>query len=247
MYMGSRSSEQKGHQMLRRKSWQAEDGRSKGGSAPRRRGLCVGFALAMLLFAATGAAATNVVVGPAGAAAGGGYAHWLAVKERLFFDTPAPGPKVCGTQQGPSGQIAFLIGGGRERHQFACGEPSGRPIYVDGLTNECSTLPGDHNGFGTSAAQLARCAREGFKGLSATAVLDGARVVNYRQLIVTTPVITFHLPAGNPFGIKPQNGRSVAYGEGLLLSGLSTGTHTVRIIEHLPQGSNTVTYTVPVH
>ena len=233
--------------MLRRKSWQAEDRRSKGGSGPRRRSLCVGVALAMLLFAATGAAATNVVVGPAGSAAGGGYSHWMVVKERLILETPAPGPKVCDTHQGPSGHIAFLLGGGRERHQFACDEPSGRPIYVDGLTNECSTLRSDHNGFGTSAAQLARCAREGFHGLSATAVLDGARVVNYRRLIVTTPVIRLQLPAGNPFGVKPQSARSVAYGEGLLLSGLSTGTHTIHITEHLPQGSNTVTYRVRVH
>ena len=163
------------------------------------------------------------------------------------METPAPGPKVCDTQGGPSGRIAFLLGGGRERHRFACNEPSGRPIYDDGLTNECSTLHGDHNGFGTSAAQLARCAREGFHGLSATAVLDGARVVNYRRLIVTTRVIKVHLPAGNPIGVKPQSARSVAHGEGLLLSGLSTGTHTIRIIEHLPQGSNTVTYRVRVH
>jgi hypothetical protein len=233
--------------MLRRKSWQADDGRSGGGSAPRRRILCVGFALAMLLLAMTGAAATTVVVGPGGTAAGKGYPYWLAVKNRLVFDTPAPGLPVCGTQQGPSGPIAFLMGGGRDRDHFVCDEPSGQPIYVDGLTNECSTVPGDHNGFGTSAAQLRLCAREGFQRLSASAVLDGAPVVNYRQLIVTSPVVAIHVPVGNPFGIEPQNGRSVAYGEGLLLSGLSTGTHTIRITEHLPEGSNTVTYTVSVH
>jgi hypothetical protein len=232
--------------MLRSQSWRAEHSRSKGGSAPRRRGLCLGLTLAMLLFAATGTAATNVVVGPGGTAEGGGYPYWLAVREGLVFDTPVPGPKVCGTQQGPSGQIAFLLGGGHDRDQFTCDEPSGRPIYVSGLVNECSTITGDHNGFGTSTAQLTRCAREGFQGLSSTAVLDGTRVANYRQLIVTSPVFAIHVPAGNPFGIEPQTGRSVAYGEGLLLSGLSPGTHTIQIIEHLPQGSNTVTYTVSV-
>jgi hypothetical protein len=54
------------------------------------------------------AAASSAVVGPGGKAAGGGYAHWLAVKNRLLFDTPAPGVPVCSTQHGDAGPIAFL-------------------------------------------------------------------------------------------------------------------------------------------
>jgi hypothetical protein len=192
------------------------------------------------------ATVTGTVVGPAGSAAGGGYAYWLAVRDRLLFETPAPGPQVCGTQHGPAGPIAFLQGGGRDQNTFTCKEPAGRPIYVGGLNNECSTLQGDHNGFGTSPAQLRRCARAGFRGLSATATVDGRRVANYLRLIATTPVVRFHVPRRIALGIKPQSGRSVAHGEGLLLSRLSTGTHTIRITERLPQGSYTVTYTVHV-
>ena len=216
-----------------------------GSTAPLRR-LFLSTALAISVCGVAVATVTSTVVGPAGGAGGGGYAYWLAVKNRVFFDTPAPGPRVCGTRHGPAGPVAFLIGGGRDQDKFTCNEPAGRPIYVDGLTNECSTLRGDHNGFGTSPAQLRRCARAGFRGLSATATVDGRRVANYRRLIATTPVVRFHVPRRNAFGIKPQGGRSVAHGEGLLLSRLSIGTHTIRITERLPQGTNTVTYTVHV-
>jgi hypothetical protein len=169
------------------------------------------------------------------------------VKDRLIFDTPAPGPQVCATEHGPTGRpIAFLLGGTRGKEKTTCDEPAGRPIYIDGLTNECSTVHGDHNGFGTSNAQLTKCARAGYRGLSSTATLDGAPVTDYRQLLVGAPVISFHLPKHNPFGVKPQNGRSAAYGEGLLLSRLSSGTHTVRVREHTPGGSGTVTYKIVV-
>jgi hypothetical protein len=185
------------------------------------------------------------VVGPGGKAAGGGYAHWLAVKNRLFFDASGPLP-ACGTQHGRAGTIAFLVGGGRDRHSFTCSEPAGRPIYIAGLTNECSTIKKDHNGYGTSDDQLSRCARNGYAGLSASARLDGTPVANYRRLLALAPAIAFRLPKNNGFGIAPQSGRSVAYGEGLLLSGLRAGTHTIRISEKFPapyQGNdNTVTY-----
>jgi hypothetical protein len=196
------------------------------------------------------AAVGTAVVGPGGIAAGGGYVYWLGVKNRLFFDTPAPGPPVCATEHGPAGPIAFLLGGGRERHSFSCHEPAGRPIYVNGLNNECSTLKGDHNGYGTSDAQLRRCARSGYRGLSASATLDGRRVANYHELIATSPPITFHIRTNNSLGIAPQSGRSVSYGEGLLLSGLSVGTHNIRISEKFPppnqSNNNTVIYAVHI-
>jgi hypothetical protein len=196
------------------------------------------------------AAVDSAVVGPGGSAAGGGYVYWLGVKNRLFFDTPAPGPPVCATEHGPAGPIAFLLGGGRERQSFSCREPAGRPIYVNGLTNECSTLKGDHNGYGTSDAQLRRCARNGYRGLTASATLDGKRIANYHELIATSPPITFHIPTHNPFGIAPQSGRSIAYGEGLLLPDLPSGTHNIRISERFPapnqSNDNTVTYAVHI-
>jgi hypothetical protein len=219
---------------------------SSGNAQPRRWLLGLTVALTGLACATAWAAAGSAVVGPGGKAAGGGYAHWLAVKNRLALDTPRPGLPVCGTQHGPAGPIAFLVGGGHEQRRFSCTEPEGRPIYIDGLTNECSTIKGDHNGYGTSDAQLGSCARHGYQGLSASAALDGVGIAAYHKLLVTAPAIAFRLPKNNGFGLKPQSGRSVAYGEGLILSGLRAGTHTVRISEKFPppnQGyDNTVTY-----
>jgi hypothetical protein len=117
---------------------------------------------------------------------------------------------------------------------------------VAGLNNECSTLKSDHNSYGTSNTQLARCARHGYKGLSASAWLDNKRITSYHKLLVLAPPVSFHVPKNNPFGIPPQSGRSVSYGEGLLVVGLSAGTHTIRISEKFPppnrSSSNTVTY-----
>ncbi len=229
---------------------QAADRRSRRRAGRYLSSVGVAVVLAGLACSTSLAAGHGTVVGPRGKAAGGGYAHWLAVRNRLLFDTAAPGPPVCGTQRGPAGPIAFLLGGGHDRHDFSCSEPAGRPVYVGGLTNECSTISGDHKGYGTTNGELARCARRGYQGLRTSAKLDGARVASFDKLIIQAPPITFHVPRNNPFGIKPQSGRSVAYGSGLLLSGLTAGTHTIRISERFPpphqSDSNTVTYVLHV-
>jgi hypothetical protein len=194
------------------------------------------------------AAGADSVLPPGGKAAGESYAYWLAAKEQVFFSGPPAGPKACDTLHAPGGAVGFLAGGGGGG-TITCNEPAGRPVYVDGVSNECSTLPGDHNGFGTSSAQLKRCARAGFKGLSGTATLDGVRVANYPNLIVATRVIHIRVPKRNQFGIKAQSGTSAAYGEGLLLSGLSAGPHTLRITSTISGKTNSVTYKlrIPVH
>jgi hypothetical protein len=52
--------------------------------------------------------------------------------------------------------------------QIKCSASPGEPIYLHGIGDECSTIKGDHNGFGTSPAQLVRCARKGLlRGLAA--------------------------------------------------------------------------------
>jgi hypothetical protein len=115
--------------------------------------------------------------------------------------------------------------------------PAREPIYVHGIANECSTLHGDHAGFGTSAAQLERCARDGFKGLHGSASADGAPVVNYRELISAAPVVEARLPTHNAFHLAPQRMRSAAYGEGLLLRGLTAGRHAI-VVKSFTSGGN---------
>jgi hypothetical protein len=204
-------------------------------------GLCLAVLLVGLVGGVALAAAVSPVVPPGGKAAGEGYAYWLAAKEQSSFASPPSGPKVCDTLHARGGVVTFLDGG-NVGGTITCNDPASRPIYVDGVTNECSTLPGDHTGFGTSSAQLKRCARAGFKGVSGTATLDGVRIANYPNLIVATNAIHIRVPKRNQFGIKAQSGTSAAYGEGLLLSGLPAGPHTLHITSTISGKTYAVTY-----
>jgi hypothetical protein len=55
-------------------------------------------------------------------------------------------------------------------------------------------------------------------------------------------VIKIRVPKRNQFGIKGRPGTSAGYGEGLLLSGLSAGTHTVRVTATISGKTYPVTY-----
>ena len=124
--------------------------------------------------------------------------------------------------------------------------PAEEPIYVHGISNECSTVHGDHAGFGTSASQLERCARKGFKGLHGSASIDGMPVVNYRQLISAAAVVEARVPTHNAFHLAQQRLRSAAYGEGLLLRGLTPGTHTIVVKSFTPGGNQQRKFVVHV-
>ena len=208
----------------------------------------VGIAAVLIAFAGASAQAAvgSSVVPPGGKVAGEGYAYWLGLKDQLFFDSGGSTPNACETLRAPGGAVAFL-NGGSIGGKINCDEPAGRPIYVDGVTNECSTFPGDHNGFGTSPEQLILCAREGFKGLSGTAAVDGSPIADYPALIAATNAIDVQVPEDNTFGIEPRSGRTAAYGEGLLLQGLSAGTHTIRVTSSTPAGTLIVEYTLRIH
>jgi hypothetical protein len=120
------------------------------------------------------------------------------------------------------------------------------PIYVHGINNECSTVHGDHAGYGTSATQLERCARHGFKRDHGSASVDGVPVVNYRELIAAAAVVEARLPKRNAFHLAPQRLRSAAYGEGLLLRGLAAGTHTIVVKSFTAGGNQQRTFVVHV-
>jgi hypothetical protein len=190
---------------------------------------------------ATGA---SLVVPPGGTVAGHGYAYWLGASNRNFFDTGGS-PEPCQTLHAGGQPVAFLDGANTSS-DIPCSVPAGRPIYVHGVSNECSTFQGDHNGFGTSPAQLQRCARQGFEHLSGAASIDGVNVTNYRELITAARLVDVLVPAHNAFGLKGGPGRSAAYGEGLLLRGFSAGKHTIRVNSNTPGGQQTRTFIVEV-
>jgi hypothetical protein len=205
-------------------------------------------ALMAVLAATSGGAAqatgASVVVPPGGTVAGHGYAYWLGVSDRNFFDTGGS-PEPCQTLRADGQPIAFL-GGVNTSGDIPCSVPAGRPIYVHGVSNECSTFNGDHNGFGTSPAQLQLCARHGFEHLSGAAFIDGVNVTNYRELITAADVVDVLVPTKNPFGIPGGPGTSAAYGEGLLLRGFSAGKHTIRVDSRTPGGEQTRTFIIEI-
>jgi hypothetical protein len=194
--------------------------------------------------AAARAAGASPVVGPGGTVAGQGYPQWLGAAEQVFF-ADGGSPPLCQTLHAHGGAVEFLDGADTDR-SITCGAAAEEPIYVHGISNERSTVHGDHAGFGTSASQLQQCARKGFKGLHGTASIDGVPVVNYGELISAAPVVDALLPKHNAFHLPQQRLRSAGYGEGLLLRGLTAGRHTIVVKSITPDGSQQRKFVVHV-
>jgi hypothetical protein len=217
-----------------------------------RVGRLTTIAAAVVLSLAAGALAaraSTVVVAPGGTVASGGYAYWLERVWQLVFEAAPPAPNPCETVTADGEQVAVLTAGapapGTYRH--ACTEPAGRPIYVQQLANECSTFPRDHPGFGTTNADLERCARAGMAGSVATVAVDGHPLANFTRYLTATGVYSLQLPKRNLFEYKQLSGRSAAYGYGLLLTGMSAGDHTVTITGRVPSLKYTIAVTFNVH
>jgi hypothetical protein len=208
-------------------------------------------ALALVVVLSTGGAALaepgGVVVPKGGTVAGMGYGGWLALSWQRAFAAQVPGPGACETVETTDGPVAVLFqsfAGGKQA--YTCNEPTGRPVYVVGISNECSTLEQPPS-FGKTPAELERCAPKGFVGATGTAAVDGHPVTNYTELISRTRVFTIHLPSHNIIDSKEHTGQSAAYGEGLLLRGFAAGTHIIHTTSVVPMAfSAEVTYTVHV-
>jgi hypothetical protein len=209
---------------------------------------------ALLLFAglvlstgASGAGTANgVVVPPNGKLAGLTYAQWLQIAWQIAFSGPPSGPPVCAVRNTGHGPVELLQAEAPGRHAYTCSLPAGRPTYVVGVSNECSTVeaPPSH---ANTPAQLKACARKNEMGAVASASIDGRPVRNYRSLSSRTPTFRFHLPADNILGTKTRTGLAAAYGEGLLLRGLSAGARRVHVTGAIPGFTTSVTYTLHVH
>jgi hypothetical protein len=188
----------------------------------RRGASCVGAITVVGLFlAAGGLAATSPVVPASGKVAGKGYAYYLKRLQLIAIATDGRIPS-CSTVTVAGQEVAMLNppGGGRT---VTCSEPAGRAIYVAVLSNTCSTQPGFHEGFGTSDADLVKCAKGFPKGVTPSAAIDGD-TVNLLPLVTATGV--FFAP--KMLGGSAPTARAAAYGVGVLVRGLSKGTHTIQ-------------------
>jgi hypothetical protein len=196
------------------------------------------------------------VVPAGGKVAGKGYAYYFKRLQQLIAPSTRPLPS-CSTVTVGGQKVAMLNLNGVTA---TCSEPAGRAIYVAVLSNTCSTQRGFHGGLappslwsnqgsGTSDADLVKCAATalacapgaqvnptapGCWAVPAgpvtlpSAALDG-HPVNLRPLVIATGVFFVPKSLGGP-------ARAAAYGVGVLLRGLSKGTHTIQIDVKPPAG-----------
>lgn len=208
--------------------------------------LVIGSAIS-LLASGTGLAADATNVVPAtGKVAGHGYRYWLMRSwQATFSATPPATPCKSLTVDGRRVGYLTLKTLAPGTRKYTCNEPAGRPLYVVGLSNECSTFKGDHAKYGTSDQQLRRCARALFAGAKDTTTLDGHSVKVHR-LIAATGAYGVDSPKNNPFGLPPGTGRSAAYGFGLLLAGFAPGTHSIHARWSIAGSKWDISFTVRV-
>lgn len=166
----------------------------------RSRLIAAGLSVAVLLSLGIGAcgssatgstsasSATNAVVPATGTVAGKGYAYWLERAFLLDF-TNLHNPQ-CMTVSVGGVRVALLDGLGVKPGSWTCNEPVGRAIYMGEPAYECSSLSGDHTGYGTTPADLEKCAKanwdSGTKGVSFSQQLLDGHSVNLHQLVTAT-------------------------------------------------------------
>lgn len=203
---------------------------------------------ATLLLSLSGVALAGqtTVVPPNGQVAGHGYGYWLARSWQAPLSAPAP-VNPCQTLTANRQRVALLTlktdTPGTDR--YTCNEPAGRPVYVDELSDECSSFKGDHIGFGTTDADLKRCARAGFQGGRETTTING-HGVDISKLVAASPAYSIRVPKNNILGLPQGKGRSAAYGHGLLLLPIPKGTHIIHTVAHAGPATWDVTFTVHV-
>lgn len=207
---------------------------------------CLGVSLSLSTGGALAASATSPV--PAGArVAGQGYPYYLARYWQNELDSPPP-VRPCQTLTVGGGRVALLtlatLTPGIDR--YTCSVSAHMPLYVAQLSAECSTFKGDHNGYGTSDADLRRCARAALQGGRERTTLDGDAVA-VSKLMTASPVYRLHLSRKNIFGATQRRGRSAAYGYGLLLRSLSRGTHRIHVAASIDSAKFDIAWTVHAH
>ncbi|HVV77659.1 MAG TPA: hypothetical protein VHC43_16690 [Mycobacteriales bacterium] len=197
------------------------------------------------------AAGSSGVVAPHGSVAGKSYGYYVGKVWQVIFESPTKNPDTCATETINGRQVAVvwpaITGSGTFKQ--TCTEPAGRAIYLQHVADECSTFKGDHGKFGTTDAQLRKCARAEFKNSTGTTTVDGQAISNVDRFIAGSGVYGISLSSRhNYYGYKKHHGRSAAYGFGVLLRGLTTGTHKVVVTGRIPayKFHLKVTYTIHV-
>jgi hypothetical protein len=186
------------------------------------------------------------VVPPNGKVAGEGYVYWLEHSWQTVFSTSQP-MNPCQTLTANGQSVGYLtvptiVPG---TYDVTCHEPAGQPLYAIQLSGECSTFTGDHGNYGTTDSQLKKCARTLYASVVETTTVDG-QSVDVSKSIKSTRPYPIELGPNNVLGLPPGDGRSAAYGYGLVLTGFSQGTHIIHTVGSFDTSTFDITWTVVV-
>jgi hypothetical protein len=149
---------------------------------------------------------------------------WTTVLQTPTPQNPFTGGDTCIALQG---NIVAPFG---PNGAPSCTVTSGTRIFVAAQSIECSSFPFDHEGFGTTEAELRACAIAMDAGITlVTLTVDGQPVPLTK---VQTGALSIHLSQDNIFAVKgnDRTGLSVADGWVALLDPLALGTHTIEIV-----------------
>jgi hypothetical protein len=182
--------------------------------------------------------ASSLIVAAGEKVGGAGYAQWETRAwqwddEHLhaFPGVDSSAASRCVTV-GESGPVWFLHGDTDQRWFYtrSCRVPSGRYLFLDSPSNECSTV--EQPPFrASSSAGLEQCAKK-FRARSSLA-LDG-KAISPSGIQLATGPFSFRMPAAeNWLGVPGATaGRAAVFGQGVMLRPLAPGRHTlVRVIQ----------------
>jgi hypothetical protein len=195
----------------------------------------------LVLAVCSAAFASNLgqVVQPTGTLYGQGYPYYLQQVWSHYFSSAS----YCQTITVGGHKVALAED--YKSGTSTCTVPAGEAIYINSLSTECSNLPGQHNGWGTSDSDLQKCSRTVTEKALITEWLDGQRVPNFGKIFwKTVPAFTASVSAGRFPGVSQSSARAAAWGWSLLLKGLPKGTHRIKCKATYPSGGTEFASTV---
>jgi hypothetical protein len=195
-----------------------------------RRSLIGGVgAVILLLLGIAGALASTLsdVLPRSASVYGQSYRDLMTRTWELYFTSPRLEPCQTVSINGRPVTLVENFHGGRS----SCRVPAHQPIYINEYTTHCSTIPGDHAGFGTTANDLMTCSR-GLGGATTKVLisvwLDRRNVPRFGNVFWRgTLAFPVQLTPKRFEGVAVRQIRAAAWGWSLLLRGLPKGNHTV--------------------
>jgi hypothetical protein len=185
--------------------------------------------LALTAAAVAFASPTSHVVQKGGTIAGEPYSYYMKVVWTQYFSSKTA-PARCDTIKvnGVTVGVVTDFGGGNS----TCSEPAGRPIYINEVSDECSSLPGQHP-LGDSNVEIAECSWNTEQYARVVASINKQNVYHFgRNSWVGTggngKAFPVKVPAGRFKGVRAQTVRTYGWGWSMLLKGFSKGKYTVR-------------------